>query len=182
MLTNARGYVNNLEKYLGQARQESLESMREFHLMQFIINIDVQQSGIIGEFDRHAVSAAAKLQQSRLTLAFSNDPTRSLSVLPEYSSKLIKSMRLSKKYLKLSSNHVYTCQRFLETYNNHPVLLEWKYVEDLNVPGINTRVGQVAALLHEGGASLHSLQCQGFVVDDRYERYVYVFDLPGKMI
>ena len=182
MLSSARGYVDSLEKYLSQARQESLGSMREFHLFQFIINADVRQSGIIGETDRHAVSAAAKLRRLRLTSACNNDPVRWLTVTPDDGSSRIKSMRLSKRQLKLLPDHVYTCQRSLESYNNNLVLLEWKYVEDLNVPGINKRVDQVAALLHEVGVSLNSLQCQGFVVDHRYKRYGYVFDLPGNVI
>ncbi|OAL51549.1 hypothetical protein IQ07DRAFT_384331 [Pyrenochaeta sp. DS3sAY3a] len=203
LLDKAKGYVAELGKFLEQARQDRMQRHLEFCLRAAILHADGDRElGIIGkEFQKAesklAISAAARLKQTRLKLGISESNTgpplaaltKTISSVSFSSSrnstlydtddnidKPFRDMNLSKRFLTLSR----TAERLrtLAQYDGSTVLLEWKYVVDMNDPNITRRVNQVAAFLHTTAPTLHSLQCRGFVRDPVLKRYGYIFDLP----
>jgi hypothetical protein len=202
LLEKAKGYVSELAKFLEQARQDRMERHLEFCLRAAILHADGERElGIIGkEFQKAeskiAISAAARLKQTRLKLGISeSNPgppvaalTKSISsvsfssgrnsTLHDTDDKPFKDMKLSMRFLTLGRAARAERLRTLAQYEGSTVLLEWKYVVDMNDPNITRRVNQVAAFLHNMGPTLHSLQCRGFVRDPLAKRYGYIFDLP----
>lgn len=202
LLDKAKGYVSELGKFLEQARQDRMERHLEFCLRATILHADGERElGIIDkEFQRAeskiAISAAARLKQTRLRLGISEaNPgppaaalTKSISAVSMSSShnstlhdtysEPLKDMKLSMRFLTLGRAARAERLRTLAQYDGSTVLLEWKYVVDMNDPNITRRVNQVAAFLHTIGPTLHSLPCRGFVQDPLAKRYGYIFDLP----
>lgn len=205
LLDKAKGYVSELGRFLEQARQERMEHYLEFCLRNEILNAkDEHRLGIIGkEYQKPdsnlAISAAAKLKQTRLRLgildstrdASTDTLSKSSSVIPiaskhdsMISSTLnspLKDMKLSMRLLTLERAARAESLRTLARYDGRIVLLEWKYVTGMNNPTISTRVNQVAAFLQDLGPTLHSLQCRGFVRDHVANRYGYIFDLSDEL-
>lgn len=193
LLDKAKAYVSELEKFLEQAKQDKMRSQIEMILRQSILDADERLSGIIGEEykdpHRHnSIAAAARFKQMRLAagitdgvVAFpatpqSSSEVRSPTHLAAFSHR--QGSRLQLRLLTLSRRAQFQPVRTLAQYDGRTVLLEWKHVTNINDQLIAQRVDQVAALLHNLGPSLHSLQCRGYVKDIRSSRYGFVFDLP----
>ncbi|KAH7357454.1 prion-inhibition and propagation-domain-containing protein [Pyrenochaeta sp. MPI-SDFR-AT-0127] len=202
LLDRAKGYVAELGKFLEQARQDRMERHLEFCLRTAILHADGEHElGVLGrEFQKTeskvAVSAAARLKQSRLKLGIlESNPepsttalTKSISAVSmgsshdstiyEARSDPVKDMKLSMRFLTLGRAARAERLRTLAQYDGVTVLLEWKYVTTMKDSTIIRRVNQVAGFLQNMGSTLHSLQCRGFVEDHIAKRYGYIFDLP----
>jgi hypothetical protein len=199
LLGKVKDYIQDLEKFLEQARREQREKDQELCLRDAILNTDGHQElDMIGKEcesipSELSIAVAAKLKLTRLQLGFSETTASTSTILRPTGRKwsssgtnikirdqvdIDSSSILQMRRLKLSRSAREQKYRTLAEYDGEAVLLEWKDVPSLDNPTIYKRVNQVAAFLKDLGPSVHSLPCKGFVKDQVSKRYGYIFTLP----
>ncbi|KAF2221661.1 prion-inhibition and propagation-domain-containing protein [Elsinoe ampelina] len=206
LLAKVKGYISDLRSLLEDARQRRMERMLEACLRSTVIGARADHRLIAiskgcQDTSSSAISAAARMKRSRLRLGLDDPPKEHVqsgrrSPLSEVDSVISQddtlidraskdapadSLRLSMRLLTLSRAARSEAYRTLAEYAGRSVLLEWKYVADLDDRVMSERVNDIASFLRDIEPTLHSLQCRGYVVDQIGKRYGYVFDLPESL-
>ena len=205
LLDRVKSYINGMEKFLEQTKQQKRDWHLELCFREAILNAKVQQKlCIIGtEYgkapSKPAIFAIARLKQTRLKLGVSDlardsaatrlSISRSANLLHDSRNPTVsntsnpgpKIMKLSMRRLTLSRSARAQPFRTLAQYDDRMVLLEWKNLTSMTDLVISRRVDQVATLLQDLGPSFYTLQCRGFVEDRVTKRYGYISDLPDEL-
>jgi Prion-inhibition and propagation len=206
LLSEIKGYTARLESFLDSSRTDAWRRERGDDLRGAILNSnDLQTLEIIGCESQQTVSeaellAVAKLKQIRLKIELSQASSSSpscpvsnqrVSTLDStLACRLPPSRRLSGNSLHSTRLHISRLTlpraatapdvlRFLTYYDSRIVMLEWKGGHRTDSKALERRVDGIAAFLGRLEPSLHSLPCQGYVKDEKLNRFGYVFNLPN---